>query len=99
MWRSVAEADAEVARRHDGVAVEGDALHPARGVRQGDVTHARMGRSTHLWHLYATFGVMLAASMALIGPLPNNTLLANWFVKRRGTALGFRSSASRCRAR
>ena len=47
-----------------------------------------MGQAQHLWHLYATFGVVLGASMALIGPLPNNTLLANWFVKRRGTALG-----------
>jgi cyanate permease len=26
--------------------------------------------------------------MALAGPLPNNTLLANWFVRRRGTAFG-----------
>lgn len=47
-----------------------------------------MGQAQHLWHLYVTFGVVLAASMVLIGPLPNNTLLANWFVKRRGTALG-----------
>ena len=26
--------------------------------------------------------------MALTGPLPNNALLANWFVRRRGTAFG-----------
>jgi MFS family permease len=47
-----------------------------------------MSQSQALWHLYLSFGVVLAAGMALAGPLPNNTLLANWFVRRRGTAFG-----------
>ena len=41
-----------------------------------------------LWHLYLAMGIILATGMALTGPLPNTALLANWFVRRRGTALG-----------
>jgi MFS family permease len=33
-------------------------------------------------------GIILATGVALTGPLPNTALLANWFVRRRGTALG-----------
>lgn len=47
-----------------------------------------MSKVQTLWQLYLSFGVVLGAAMALLGPLPNNTLLANWFVKRRGTAMG-----------
>lgn len=41
-----------------------------------------------LWQLYVAFGVIVSAGMALAGPLPNNTLIANWFVRQRGTAMG-----------
>ena len=41
-----------------------------------------------LWHLYLAFGIMVSSGLVLAGPLPNNTLLANWFIRRRGTALG-----------
>lgn len=47
-----------------------------------------MGQAQNVLHLYLTFGVVLALAMALLGVLPNNALLANWFVKRRGKALG-----------
>ncbi|MDH3641134.1 MAG: MFS transporter [Gammaproteobacteria bacterium] len=47
-----------------------------------------LSQAQTLWHLYLAFGVILSTSMALTGPLPNNALLANWFVRRRGTALG-----------
>ncbi len=46
------------------------------------------GQVRHLWHLYLTFGLALAVASTLIGPLPSNAMIANWFVKRRGTALG-----------
>ena len=46
------------------------------------------GQARHLLHLYLAFGVLLALASALIGPLPSNAMIANWFVKRRGTALG-----------
>ncbi|MYH17009.1 MAG: MFS transporter [Gammaproteobacteria bacterium] len=46
------------------------------------------GQVRHLWHLYLAFGLLLAVASTLIGPLPSNAMIANWFVKRRGTALG-----------
>jgi MFS family permease len=49
---------------------------------------AALSQAQTLWHLYLAFGLVIAASMALTGPLPNNALLANWFVRRRGTAMG-----------
>jgi len=49
---------------------------------------ALLSQATQLWHLYLAYGVVVAAGMALSGPLPNNALLANWFVERRGTAMG-----------
>ena len=47
-----------------------------------------MGQARSIWQLYLTFGLMLGVAMALAGPIPNNTLLANWFNRRRGTAFG-----------
>ena len=47
-----------------------------------------LSQAQALWHLYLAFGVLLSTSVALTGPLPNNALLANWFVRRRGTAFG-----------
>lgn len=47
-----------------------------------------MSQVQALWQLYLTFGVVVSAGMALAGPLPNNALVANWFVRRRGTAMG-----------
>ena len=47
-----------------------------------------LSQAQELWHLYLSFGVIVSAGMAMSGPLPNNALLANWFVKRRGTAMG-----------
>lgn len=41
-----------------------------------------------IWHLYLSFSLILGAAYALLGPVPNNTLLANWFDRRRGMALG-----------
>ena len=46
------------------------------------------GQARHLLHLYLAVGLVLAFASALIGPLPSNAMIANWFVKRRGTALG-----------
>ena len=47
-----------------------------------------MGQVRSIWQLYLTYGLMLGVAMALAGPIPNNTLLANWFDRRRGTAFG-----------
>ena len=47
-----------------------------------------MGQARSVWHLYLTFGLVLGWAMALAGPIPNNTLVANWFDRRRGMAFG-----------
>lgn len=47
-----------------------------------------MSQARNVWHLYLTFGLVLGVAFALTGPIPNNTLLANWFDRRRGMAFG-----------
>ena len=47
-----------------------------------------MGQAQNVWHLYLTYGVVLGWAMSLAGPIPTNTLLANWFDRRRGMAFG-----------
>ena len=47
-----------------------------------------MGQARNIWHLYLTYGVVLGWAMALAGPIPTSTLLANWFERRRGMAFG-----------
>ncbi len=69
------------------------ARHSLRGLLIGGVLLASAGlfgmsMATRLWHVYVSFGLLVSVGMAMTGPLPNNTLLANWFVHRRGTALG-----------
>ena len=43
---------------------------------------------TALWQFILLLGTLLGAGVALIGQLPSSTLVSNWFVHRRGTALG-----------
>lgn len=45
-------------------------------------------QATTLWHLYVGFGLVLSPGLVLTGMLPNNILLANWFTRRRGAAMG-----------
>ncbi len=52
------------------------------------VGYLALSQAQSLWHLYLAFGVVVSAGMALSGPLPNNALIANWFLHRRGTAMG-----------
>ena len=47
-----------------------------------------MGQAQNVWHLYLTYGFVLGWAMSLAGPIPTNTLLANWFDRRRGMAFG-----------
>ena len=47
-----------------------------------------MGQARSVWQLYLTYGLMLGWAMALAGPIPTSTLLANWFERRRGMAFG-----------
>ena len=47
-----------------------------------------MAQARSIWHLYLSFSLVLGVAGALFGAVPNNTLLANWFDRRRGLALG-----------
>jgi len=49
---------------------------------------AVLSRAESIVQLYFAYGLIVGAGIALAGPLPNTALLANWFVRRRGTALG-----------
>lgn len=44
--------------------------------------------ASELWHVYVAFGLIVSTGMTLLGSLPSNTIVANWFEKHRGTALG-----------
>ena len=48
-----------------------------------------MSRATELWQLAFTFCGVIAIGGALFGMGPSQALVANWFVRRRGLALGF----------
>ena len=41
-----------------------------------------------LWQFYVILGTLLGVGAALIGMIPSQTLVSNWYIKRRGTALG-----------
>lgn len=49
---------------------------------------AALSQVRSVWQLYGAFGLVVSAGMTLLGPLPCSALLANWFVRRRGTAMG-----------
>jgi len=45
---------------------------------------------SNLWHFYASY-VAIGTGMAAMGQVPSTALVSNWFVKRRGTAIGIMS--------
>ncbi len=47
-----------------------------------------VSQATELWHFYISFALITSVGFALSGPLPNAALIANWFDKNRGTAMG-----------
>ena len=44
----------------------------------------------NLWHFYASYAA-IGIGMAAMGQVPSTALVSNWFVKRRGTAIGIMS--------
>ena len=46
------------------------------------------GPGTRPWHLYLTWGVLVAQGLNLIGFVPHLTQMALWFRQRRGLASG-----------
>jgi MFS family permease len=53
-----------------------------------------LSRSTALWHFYVAFGVMAAIGSAMLHIVPLTTIVSNWFVVNRGTAIGIVSAGS-----
>jgi MFS family permease len=53
-----------------------------------------MSRSSSLWHFYVAFGLMAAAGASLLQIVPLTRLVANWFVRYRGTAIGIVTAGS-----
>ena len=47
-----------------------------------------------LWQLILFFGVLCAVGGSAISLLPNTIIISNWFVRRRGTAIGIIASGS-----
>ncbi len=44
-----------------------------------------------LWHLYVAY-FFIGAGMSAFGHVPSSAMVANWFVKKRGTAIGIMST-------
>lgn len=51
------------------------------------ITEALMGTFTELWHWYVA-GAVLGVAGALVFVVASTVLIENWFVEKRGTALG-----------
>ena len=45
-------------------------------------------RTTAMWQLQVILGTILGLGAAFSGVIPSQTLVANWFIRRRGIALG-----------
>ena len=45
-------------------------------------------RITEVWHLYLLLGTVLGLGAGAIGAIPSTGIVANWFIKQRGKALG-----------
>ncbi len=49
-------------------------------------------RATEMWHLFLAYGLLAAIGVSSIGTSVNSAVLANWFSRRRGAAIGLASS-------
>ncbi len=53
-----------------------------------------MSRGNSLMHFYVAFGLVAAAGSSLLQIVPLTTIVANWFERYRGTAIGIISAGS-----
>jgi MFS family permease len=70
-----------------------DTRHGARvlmtvGVLVAGSVPLAVSRMTEVWHFYVLYGVVGALGMVGFGGLVTNALIAKWFVRRRGRAIG-----------
>ena len=53
-----------------------------------------LSQATALWHFYIGFGVFAAIGSSLLHIVPLTTIVSNWFVQNRGTAIGIVTGGS-----
>lgn len=63
----------------------------AAGAFAGGLGFVSLNLMQSLWHFYGAY-VIIGVSMAAIGQIPASAVVANWFKKRRGTAIGIMST-------
>lgn len=72
-----------------------DRFGPAKAVMAGaliaGVSCLALGSVGQLWQFYAAYA-LLGVSAAATGSVPLSTMVSNWFVKRRGLAIGVMSA-------
>jgi len=61
------------------------------GAAVGGLGFALLYLMQNLWHFYASY-VIIAVGLAAVGTVPATMVASNWFVKRRGTAIGIIST-------
>jgi MFS family permease len=49
---------------------------------------ALLSRTTEIWHYYLVLGTFFAFGLGMMGGMASAKLVTNWFVAKRGTALG-----------
>lgn len=47
-----------------------------------------LSRMNYIWHFYLFYGIMLSLGSRSMGEIPGSTSVSNWFIKKRGLALG-----------
>jgi MFS family permease len=47
-----------------------------------------LGGLKEIWHFYLSFGLVMATGRIMLSMVPHTAIISNWFVKRRGTAMG-----------
>ena len=57
----------------------------------GLVLSSRIGT---LWQLYITFGIVTAIGVSMLQSVPNTAVISNWFIRKRGTAIGLALAGS-----
>jgi sugar phosphate permease len=57
------------------------------GAFAGGALFALLGLTQSIWYLYGIYAIM-AIAQALAGQVPVNTMITNWFERRRGSVLG-----------
>jgi len=69
-----------------------DRLGPRRVVPLGAIVLALglgcLSQTKEIWHLYLFFGILVGLGISMVGNAPFIPVISNWFVRRRGTAMG-----------